>query len=88
LKCVDGKHVFTEPLPRQRTPHRDCAECERALEKHEGPQALRKQRYTVREVAMALMRVGEGWTYRGAGRMLRTDAGRLNTGVRQSVREP
>ncbi len=79
LKCVIGeqRHVFTEPLPRQRTQHRDCVECERSLGKHEGPQAPRRQHYTVREVATTLLRVGQGISYRGAGRMLRTDAGRM-----------
>lgn len=69
--------VFTLKLPRQQTPHGDCLDCERPVPKHEGPPAPRQQLYTVKEVAQTLVRVGQGITYRGAGRMLRNDAGRL-----------
>lgn len=73
----DQRHVFTLKLPRQQTPHRDCLDCERPLARHEGPPAPRKQHFTVKEVAQTLVRVGQGISYRGAGRMLRREAGRL-----------
>jgi hypothetical protein len=44
----------------------------------------------VREVTRALMRVGEGWTYRGVGRLLRTDANRMKktaTGIEYASRD-
>jgi len=80
MKCVQpngSRHVFTLKLPRQDAPHGDCLECERPVERHEGPPAPRQQLYTVKEVARALIRVGEGMPYRGAGRMLRREAERL-----------
>ena len=80
MKCVQpngSRHVFTLKLPRQEAPHGDCLECERPVDRHEGPPAPRQQLYTVKEVARTLIRVGEGMPYRGAGRMLRREAERL-----------
>lgn len=80
FKCVQpggNRHVFTLRLPRQQAPHHDCLDCERPVARHEGPPAPRQQLYTVKEVAQTLLRVGQGITYRGAGRMLRNDARRL-----------
>lgn len=69
-------HTFTEPLPRQMTALGDCDECERKLAQHEGPPAPRQGTYTVREIATALIRVGEGMSYRKAARLIRGKAHR------------
>ncbi len=80
-KCVpangEKRHVFTEPLPRQRTLTGDCDECERALGPDEGPPAARKHHFTAREIAAALVSVGQGMTYRATARAVRYQAGRL-----------
>ncbi len=52
-------------------------ECERHLAPHEGPQTPRKYQFTAREIAAALMRVGEGATYRSAARDARRKARRF-----------
>jgi len=75
-----GGHTFTETLPRQMTAAGDCLECERRLARHEGPPTPRRGTYTVREIAAALMRVGEGMSYRAAGRFVRRRAGRKANG--------
>jgi hypothetical protein len=75
--CVEGKHVFTEVLPRQRTHSGECLECERPLARYEGHPAPRRLRYTTREIAQVLSRLGEGMSYREAGRYLRRRAGRI-----------
>ena len=76
----DGGHTFTEALPRQMTAAGDCLECERHLAQHEGPPTPRLGTYTVREIAAALMRVGEGMSYRAAGKFVRRRAGRTVNG--------
>jgi hypothetical protein len=74
-KCLPREdarsHVFTEALPRTIDVDRECWECERPLAAHEGPPAPRAFEYTVREIAEALILVGRGMTYRGAGREVR-----------------
>jgi hypothetical protein len=64
FKCVPGDgdkpHVFTEALPRQRTASGDCDHCERPLGKNGGLPAVRDCLFTAREIAAALVRVGEG----------------------------
>lgn len=74
-KCVPGhgerRHAFTEPLPRLIAPAHECLECERPLAPHEGPPAPRKFEFSTREIAEALYMVGDGSTYRGAGRDIR-----------------
>ncbi len=73
----NGGHTFTETLPRQMTATGDCDECERRLAAHEGPPGPRQGTYTVREIATALVRVGEGMSYRKAARLIRGKAHRL-----------
>lgn len=63
--------MFTEELPRTIDVDGECLECERPLAAHEGPPAPRAFEYTVREIAEALILVGRGMTYRGAGREVR-----------------
>jgi len=82
FKCVPGngerRHVFTELLPRTISAEHECLECERPLASHEGPPAPRRFEYTTREIAEALIMVGGGATYRGAGRDVRELAHRTN----------
>jgi hypothetical protein len=85
---LDGskRHVFTEPLPRQRTAGGDCVECERALGPDEGPPAVRGFTYTAREVADALIEVGRGSTYSAAARAARVRAGRSEPPLHPAAR--
>jgi len=71
FKCVEGRHVFTEPLPRQQTVAAECSHCERPLASYEGAPAPRLQRYTTREIAATLIRVGAGTSYRRAAATVR-----------------
>lgn len=63
----NGKlHVFTEPMPRQQAAAGSRDHCERPVHRHEGPQTPRKFEYAARDIAAALLRVGEGMTYKAA----------------------
>jgi hypothetical protein len=73
----DPPHRFTEALPRQRTSSGECYECERRYAAHEGPPTARLYEFSTREVAVALMRVGEGMSYRRAAKVARERAGRF-----------
>ncbi len=79
-KCLptngDAPHEFSETLPRQTTTDGFCAECERVYAPNEGPQGARDYLYSIRDVARALIRVGEGSTYRGAAHAARQHARR------------
>jgi hypothetical protein len=60
-KCTPrrGKsHVFTELLPREEAWHEDCEQCERHLERREGPKAPRNYHFVTRGIAEALVAVG------------------------------
>lgn len=82
-KCTPrrGKsHVFTELLPREEAWHEDCEQCERHLERREGPKAPRNYHFVARGIAEALVAVGAGATYmrasgvaRGRARRFRVD---------------
>jgi hypothetical protein len=81
-KCVSPVgdvvvHTFTEALPRQRPPTGDCLECDRVYRAHEGPQSARNYSFVAREIAAALVRVGEGATYTEAAQFVRRRAKRL-----------
>lgn len=82
-KCVplngDKPHEFSEVLPRQTTHSGFCEECERGYAHHEGPQSAREYAFSIREVASALMRVGQGASYREAATYARERAGRWPT---------
>lgn len=70
---ADGSpsHTFTEPLPRLLAAHADCVECERSVAAHEGLQAPRGYRFPAREIARALVALGQGQTYRQAAERAR-----------------
>jgi hypothetical protein len=70
-------HVFTELLPREEAWHEDCEQCERHLERREGPKAPRNYRFVARGIAEALASVGAGDTYMQASRIARDRARRF-----------
>lgn len=74
-----GPHTFTEPLPRKHTSDSSCAECERGFSPHEGHQTPRTYSFTVKDIASALVAVGEGVSYRQAANRVRRRSGRLWT---------
>lgn len=69
-------HTFTELLPRKRTAAGDCFGSERPYAQHEGPQTPRAYAFGVRDIGRALIRVGQGASYREAGRNVRRFADR------------
>ena len=74
----EGKpHVFTELLPREEAWHDDCDQCERHLERREGPKAPRHYQFVARGIAEALAAVGAGDTYMQASRVARDRAWRF-----------
>jgi hypothetical protein len=70
-------HVFTELLPREESWHGSCDECERQLERREGPKAPRDYQFVARGIAEALGAVGAGATYMHASRVARDRARRF-----------
>lgn len=74
-----GPHTFTEALPRKHTFDSSCAECERGFSPHEGHQTPRTYSFTVKDIASALVVVGEGVSYRQAANRVRRRSGRLWT---------
>lgn len=78
-------HKFVEPLPRRHPTANHplgghtCAECERVLDRHEGPQTARRQIFSMREVANALVEVSHGRSLRKASAGTRDSAQRLIT---------
>lgn len=84
---ADGSrpHNFIEPLarrhPNARHPHggKACEECEHVLDRHEGPQTTRRQTFTIREAAKAIVAIGEGRSLRRASERARRSAQRLVT---------
>lgn len=75
-KNGEPPHRFTETLPRQNTHSGDCYECERHFAAHEGPPTPRLYEFSAREIAVALVRVGEGQSYRSAAAKIRQRARR------------
>jgi hypothetical protein len=79
-KCTPRRgrpHVFTELLPREESWHEACEQCERHLERREGPKAPRHYQFVARGIAEALHAVGAGATYRRASRVARDRARRF-----------
>jgi hypothetical protein len=70
-------HVFTELLPREESWHGACDQCERHLERREGPKAPRHYQFVARGIAEALAAVGAGDTYMQASRVARDRARRF-----------
>jgi hypothetical protein len=70
-------HVFTELLPREESWHDSCEQCERHVERREGPKAPRHYQFVARGIAEALQAVGAGATYMRASRMARDRAQRF-----------
>jgi hypothetical protein len=70
-------HVFTELLPREESWHDSCEQCERHVERREGPKAPRHFQFVARGIAEALHAVGAGATYMRASRVARDRAHRF-----------
>jgi hypothetical protein len=70
-------HVFTELLPREESWRDSCEQCERHVERREGPQAPRHYQFVARGIAEALQAVGAGDTYMQAARVARDRARRF-----------
>jgi hypothetical protein len=70
-------HVFTELLPREESWHDSCEQCERHVERREGPKAPRRYQFVARGIAEALQAVGAGATYMHASRVARDRARRF-----------
>jgi hypothetical protein len=69
--------VFTELLPREESWHDSCEQCERHVERREGPKAPRHYQFVARGIAEALQAVGAGDTYMQASRVARDRARRF-----------
>jgi hypothetical protein len=69
--------VFTELLPREESWHDSCEQCERHVERREGPKAPRHYQFVARGIAEALQAVGAGATYMRASRIARERARRF-----------
>jgi hypothetical protein len=79
-KCsprADRPHVFTELLPREESWQDSCEQCERDVERREGPKAARHYQFVARGIAEALQAVGAGATYMRASRIARDRAHRF-----------
>jgi hypothetical protein len=70
-------HVFTELLPREESWHDSCEQCERHVERREGPKAPRHYQFVARGIAEALAAVGAGAAYMRASRVARDRARRF-----------
>lgn len=84
-KCVlpDGsRHVFTEKLPRRRYKHpTECLECEQHVSQLHGPAYPRQFHFAARQIAAALVDVGNGVSFRRAGQVVRREAKRSTSGI-------
>jgi hypothetical protein len=70
-------HVFSELLPREESWHDSCEQCERHVERREGPKAPRPYQFVARGIAEALQALGAGTTYMHAARVARDRAHRF-----------
>src|SRR5450759_316428 len=70
-------HVFTELLLREESWRGTCDDCEREVERREGPKAPRHYQFVARGIAEALGAVGAGATYMQASRVARDRARRF-----------
>jgi len=70
-------HVFTELLPREESWRDSCEQCERQVDRREGPKAPRHYQFVARGIAEALHAVGAGTSYMRASRVARDRARRF-----------
>jgi len=66
---VGKSHVFTELLPREESWQDSCEQCERRVQRREGPKAPRHYQFVARGIAEAIHAVGAGATYMRASRV-------------------
>jgi hypothetical protein len=76
-----GPHVFTELLPREESWHDSCEQCDRRVERREGPKAPRHYQFVARGIAEALQAVGAGASYMRVSRVARDRARRFRFDV-------
>ena len=79
FRCIssDGSyHRFIGALGRTRSNDHTCVECENNIAAHEGPAAPAEFEYLVREVAQALVRLGQGASYTDVAKRTRLLANR------------
>ncbi len=88
------EHKFIESLARRHPVSAQpgshfCEECEHVLDRHEGPQTTRRQIFTIREAARALIKVAQGTSMRKASWAARDSAHRyvVNHWGQQSASE-
>lgn len=80
FRCVptdrdEKAHVYLGSMPARREhsgAHPECPSCERSFHRAEGLAGGYRFRFVVREMAIALTRIGEGESYRRVSRELRT----------------
>ena len=65
-------HVFTELFPREESWQDSCEQCERHVERREGPKAPRHYQFVARGIAEALQAVGAGASYMRSARRPRS----------------
>ena len=79
-------HRFAGPLPRHQVGNGVCLTCDNAVHTHQGPVAMWKGLYQVKEIASALVEVAKGVTYTEVARRVRGNywglhgSGRLRPG--------
>jgi hypothetical protein len=86
FRCVprdrgEKQHVYLGPMPARRDhsgEHVECPSCERTFQRAEGLAGGYRFRFVVREMALALTRIGEGQSYRRVSRDLRRIIGRVS----------
>ena len=79
LPDVGPSHTFMPPMRHRHSTAagaHECDSCERELRRVDGPSVGVKFEFTVREAAFALVRLGQGETYRGVGEEVRERAGK------------
>lgn len=75
-------HTFSRVLPRKQVGGEDgtCLECERDWEDGQGMPSAVRDRYTLRDKAVTLLKLAEGHSYRDASQLARIRAGEWTEG--------
>lgn len=75
-------HTFSRTLPRKQVGGTDgaCFECERPWEDGDGMPSAVRDRYTLRDKAVTLLKLAEGHSYRDASQLARIRAGQWTRG--------
>lgn len=73
-------HTFSRVLPRKQVGGGVCLECERDWEDGQGMPSAVRDRYTLRDKAVTLLKLAEGHSYRDASQLARIRAGQWTKG--------